>query len=98
MADNRAVSLTVVSLAGFQFLNTWNNNAPSLSELRGAPPGDVSMKQRLIDADVMVGGTALILGGALSIMTHDNTPLVIMLTLFGSVALWHHIVLNGEAV
>ena len=97
MATNQNFAVAVVGLAGFQLLNAWNQNAPKLSDLRAADGNDELIRRQLIDADVLVGGTALILGGAISFMTGDNTPLLIMATLFGSVALWNHIVFRSES-
>lgn len=96
MAENKGLALTVVSLAGFQLLAAWNTNAPSLGELRDAAPNDAAEAQKLRDADVMVGGSALILGGAVWMLTGDPTALVIMGAMFGSVSFWHHQVLKGE--
>jgi hypothetical protein len=93
--DSKGLALTVVSISGFQLMNLWNSNAPSLAELRVADPNNKEIRQQLVDAEIMVGGTALLLGGSVSLMTHDNTALVIMATLFGSVAIWHHLVLRS---
>lgn len=49
----------VVGLAAFQLWNAWNANAPSLADARAASPDDVSIRQRLYDADFMVGGLAV---------------------------------------
>jgi len=92
-----ATATGVIGLAGFQILQAWNANAPSLSDLRGAAPDDVSIRQRLHDADWMVGGLAVILGVTFAMLTHDSTALVVMLVMFGAVSLWHHSVLNAES-
>lgn len=91
------VAVAVVGVAGFQLLQAWNTNAPSLTEIRQANPDDVSVRQRLMDASFMVGGLATILGIAFAIMTHDTTALIVMLVIFGSVATWFHSVMNAEA-
>lgn len=92
-----AAGAAVIGMAGFQLLQAWNQNAPSLSDLRGASPDDVSIRQRLHDADFMVGGLAIVLGVAFALLTHDSTALVVMLVIFGSVSMWHHSVLNAES-
>lgn len=94
---DQATTATVIGVAGFQLLQAWNNNAPSLSDLRAAVPSDVGIRQRLHDADFMVGGLAVILGVAFAVISHDSTALVVMLVIFGGVSLWHHSVLNAES-
>lgn len=97
MYDKNA-AIAVIGVAGFQLLQAWNTNAPSLAELRNHVPGDVSAKQKLIDADFMVGGLAIVLGISYAILTHDLTALLVMLAIFGSVAVWHHAVLAAENI
>lgn len=80
----------VIGLAGFQLLQTWNANAPSLSEMRAATPENNTTRTQLRDADFMVGGMAIILGTTYSILTHDATGIVIMMAIFGGVSLWWH--------
>lgn len=91
------VATAVIGLAGFELLKAWNNAAPSLAQMRECEPGNVTMKQQLIDADFMVGGLAVILGVSYALISHDVTALVVMLVIFGSVSFWYHSVLNAEA-
>jgi len=88
---------SVLGLAGFQLIQAWNSNAPSLKDLREASPDDIGVRQKLHDADFMVGGVAIILGVTFSILARDNTALYVMLVIFGSISLWHHSVLNAES-
>lgn len=92
-----ATTTAVVGMAGWQLLQAWNNNAPSLSELRSAAPGDLSVRQRLHDADFMVGGLSVVLGVTFAVISGDSTALLVMLVIFGGVSLWHHSVLNAES-
>ena len=87
----------VIGLAGFQLLQAWNTNAPSLAELRTAQPDDIGLRQRLMDSDIMVGGLALILGVSLAVLTKDLSALVVMLMIYGSVSLWFHSVQKAES-
>lgn len=93
-----ATAATVIGVAGFQLAQLWNNNAPSLSDIRNAHSSDLTIKQQLLDADVMVGGIAIILGVTFAILTGDMTALLVMLAIFGSMSLWHHSVLNAQPV
>lgn len=95
---DEAVAISVISVSGFQLLQAWNNNAPSLATIRSAHRDDPTVRQQLYDADFMVGGIALILGISFAILTHDNTALIVMLLIFGVVSLWHHSVLNAQPI
>lgn len=96
MRYEQEAAVAVIGLASFQLLQAWNANAPTLSELRAAHPGDVGTKQRLMDADFMVGGLALIVGTAFAVLTRDATALIVLLVVFGLVSLWFHSVGNGD--
>ena len=87
----------VIGLAGFQILQAWNANAPSLQECRSADADDISTKQKLVDADFLVGGLAVILGTTFAVMTKDYTALIVMVAIFGTTSLWYHSVMNAES-
>lgn len=91
------VGTAVIGLAGFQLLQAWNANAPSLSDIRAAHPNDIATRQRLLDADFMIGGLSTVLGVAFAVVTGDLTALIVMLVMFGSISLWYHSVMNAEA-
>lgn len=95
---NRDASIAIAGFAGFQLLNAWNNNAPALGELRASAPDDSSIRVKLRDADVLVGGTALIIGGTVYVLSGDKTALMVMAAIFVSVAAWHHYVLACSPV
>jgi hypothetical protein len=97
MNYERDAAIGVIGLAGFQLLGAWNANAPSLSDLRSSHPGDTTTRQKLMDADFMVGGLAVILGTAFAVITKDMTALVLMISIFGSISLWCHSVLNADS-
>lgn len=86
----------VVGLAAFELWKVWGNNAPSLSQVRAAPPGDDTIRQQLMDADITVGSLALIIGGTFAVLTRDMTALIIMLVMFGLLSFFHHWVLAAD--
>jgi len=92
-----AAAAAVVGLAGFQLWQAWNNNAPSLSECRGAHPNDLAVRQRLLDADLTVGTMAVIIGVGMTVLTKDGTALVLMLAVFGMLSLWAHQIMDADA-
>lgn len=92
-----ATASAVVGLCAFQLWQAWNANAPSLADAREAAPDDVTIRQKLMDADLLVGGLAFIIGTVVSVMTRDITALLIIMIVFGSVSGWHHAVLAAES-
>jgi hypothetical protein len=96
-----AVAAAVVGAAGWQLWSAWNTNAPSLADCRAAAPSDteahLSVKQRLMDADLTVGSLALIIGVSFALLSRDATVLLIMIFIFGTLSLWHHSVLEADA-
>lgn len=95
MADTQ-LGLAVAGLCGFQLLNAWRQYAPSLEDVRNAPVNDPGMMRQLLDADVLVGGSAVVLGTSIAVLTGDKTALTLLLVMFGGISAWHHMVLNGE--
>lgn len=91
-----AGAAAIIGLAGFQLLSAWNNNAPTLQEVRQAPPGDNVIGTQLKDADIMVGGLAVILGTTYLVLTKDTTAMFVMVGIWGSMSLWYHAVLKAE--
>jgi hypothetical protein len=95
---NRDAATAIAGFAGFQLLTLWNNNAPSLQDVRAKPAGDTATAAKLRDADMLVGGTVVILGGAIYLFSGDATTLLVMATVFVGVSLWNHAVLNASPV
>ena len=91
-----SAAAAVIGTAGFQVFTAWGQVSPSLSDLRSSHRDDDSVRQRLMDADFLVGGLAVALGVTFAVLTKDMTGMVLMLTIFGLVSLWHHSVLNSQ--
>lgn len=94
MADNTALA-GAAAIAGFsvwQMYEAYSRNAPDLTTLRKAQ-NDPAVLQDLVDADVTVGLVAVVAGGAASWLSRSLTPLIIVVAAFGTVALYHHLIL-----
>jgi hypothetical protein len=87
----------VVGLAAFELWKAWGDNAPSLSELRKAEPGDIATTQRLMDAKLTVGSLAVIIGVAFLVLTRDVTVLILLLAIFAALAWFHGSTLNSDS-
>lgn len=90
------IAASVIGLAAFQLWQAYENNAPTLADARLAPPGDISIRQRMLDADLTVGSLAVIIGGAYWIMTKDFTVLILMLAIFGTLSAWRRAIIAAE--
>jgi hypothetical protein len=89
-------AIAVVGLGAVELWKLWNTNAPTLAEVRQAPAGDITVRQKLMDADVTVGSMALIIGTALAVLMHDTTALVLMLVIFAALSFLHHWIMAAE--
>lgn len=97
-ANDNALAIAVTGVAVFSLAELWQRTAPSLSDLRGNTPGSVDAKQRLVDADVVVGIVATLAGVFIAVVTHDATAMVLILVTFGALSLYYHATLAAPAV
>lgn len=91
-------AIALVGMAGFQIWNAWNENAPSLQECRKARPGDDTVRQQMLDAEITVGSLALVLGVVFAVLTKDITAMIIMLGIFAALAFLHHWILDSPSI
>lgn len=85
----------LVGFALWELTKAYQSTAPTLGELRHAPSSSVDHRQRLLDADLMVGGLALLAGGFASWLMRSGVPIVITGAGYAWVAGWHHVVMRG---
>lgn len=86
-----------LGLGAFQLAEVWHNSAPTLAELRNADPLETVVRQQLMDADYTVGTLAVAVGLIITLLTHDITPLLVLLALFGILSIWSHQVLAAPS-
>lgn len=85
----------LVGVALWQLAEAYRDTAPPLGDLRRADRDCVDHRQRLLDADLMVGGLALLAGSAASWLMRSWIPLVIVALGFVWVSGWHHLVMGS---
>jgi len=91
---NQIMALTV--MGGILAVpSAYGSLGPSLQGLRSRDTSDVTGRQQLMDADIIVGGTAALAGTLTSLISHSWYPLVALFGTFLIVSAWHHIVLNS---
>lgn len=97
MVDGRpmgeAVALT--AFAVWQLVATYTDMAPSIGDLRGSLNHSTEARQKLLDADMCVGGVAIIAGSAASYLGRSWVPLALVVATLGWVSYYHHAALGG---
>ena len=91
------IAASVIGLAAFPLWQVYEASAPTLAEVRLAPPGDISMRQRMLDADITVGSLAVIVGAAFAVLTKDFTAMILMLVILGTLSFWRRATANADS-
>lgn len=91
------VVASVSALVVFEIWKAYENNAPTISDLRSAEPGDCTMKQRIMDTDFTVGSIALAVGVVFAMKAKDPSILMITVALLAALSFWRYEILEGEA-
>lgn len=87
-----AAGAALVALAAWEMAKTYHQFAPSLTELRRVDRDDVDARQRLLDADLTVGGLAVLVGALASWLTESWIPLAMAVVAFAWIAGLSHLV------
>lgn len=88
----------VMGLTTVELVKLWQSVAPSLSDVRTAPEDDPSIAQRLLDADILGAGLALLIGGTTSILLRSWLPIFMALGSVLLISRWHHAVYHGDNI
>lgn len=91
----QGAAVGIVGLAIVQAMSMYREAAPSLADIRNAPPGSQEMRQRLLDADIYGGIAVLIIGGAVSVLTRDWLPLLLSSSGLLLLSAYHRSVCNS---
>lgn len=86
-----AMSLTTVEL-----VKLWQAAAPTLEQVRAADPDDPAIQQRLMDANYLGAGLAILIGGSTSFLIRSWIPIVIALGSVVLVSKWWQWVYNAD--
>lgn len=98
LAADKEIGLIAATL-GFttvEVVKMWRDAAPSLEEVRSAPPGDTAAAQRMLDANYLGAGLSLLIGGTVSFLTHSWIPLLLSLGTLAYMAWWYRMVLRSD--
>ena len=85
----------ITGIAVWELSKAYQRFAPALGDLRKADCDETDSRQRLLDADMCVGGLAILAGGAASWLSRSWVPLVVIALAMLWVSCYHRAVLNG---
>lgn len=85
----------VVGLAVVQSMSMYRTAAPSLAQLRTSAPGDYTMRQHILDADIYGGIAVAVIGGSAAVLTRSMVPIVLGSIGLILLSLWSRMVLNS---
>lgn len=92
-----STAVGVAGLAVFQLVDLWTDHAPTLEQCRAALPGDVHLRNRLLDSEILAAGIAVLVGGALRYTSGTWTPALLLGATLGGLAFWYSAVLNAHS-
>lgn len=94
--DGKEVAASAILLvAVWEVAKAYRETAPSLEDLRENSAHDLSERQQLLDADMTVGGVAVIASVVLRFLSGSYVPGLIVLVTFGWLSLYYHLVQKG---
>lgn len=99
MADligDRGLIAATLGFTTMEMVKLWQNAAPTLEEVRAADPGDIMIEQRFMDANHLVAGIALMVGGAVSWLSKSWLPLLLALGSASFISWWFRQVLYSD--
>lgn len=93
-----AVVIGVIGFAIWECHEAYCKQAPTLMALRNADADDTTMRQALMDADVGIGGMAILGGFAVSVLLKSWLPFFLVAAAFVWVSWIHHNTLQGPTI
>lgn len=88
----------VVGLGILQVHSSYREYAGPLADIRDSASVDGAARQRLIDADVLTGVTALVVGVSATVASGSPYPLILSLIGYAVIALYYHLALNNPSL
>jgi hypothetical protein len=96
MNENNGAMLAVMGLTTVELVKLWQSVAPTMLEVRAAPKDDPATMARLMDANMLGAGLAIMIGGTTSYLLKSWLPLFMALGSVILVSQWHLAVYNAE--
>lgn len=74
---HEGVALAAVSVGVVEVLRLYRDTAPTLAEIREAPPGDYRTRQLVLDADMLGLIIVAVVGGGAAFLTKKFYPIAL---------------------
>lgn len=94
--NDKALIAATLGFTTVEVVKLWRDASPSLEEVRAAPIGDVTMQQRLMDANYLGAGLAVLVGGTVSYLTSNWIPILLSLATVTYMSWWYRQVLVSD--
>ena len=91
-----ALIAATLGFTTMEVVKLWRDAAPTLEEMRSAPMDDPVMRQRMLDANFLGAGLAMIMGGSVSWLMGSWIPILLTLGLVAFMAFWYRQVLAAD--
>lgn len=96
-AGNVHAVSTLMGLTTVSLINVWQSVAPTLQDVRDAPPGDPMIAQRMLDANYLGVSLAVFIGGTTSFLVKSWVPVIMAVGSVYIVSEWHSWILNSQS-
>lgn len=93
---NDNVAIAALGVGVIEIFRIYRETAPSLAEIRRAPPGDYETRQLILDADMLGLVVVLAIGGGGSFLTRKPYPLVLAVSSLLMISVYYRMVLNSS--
>lgn len=86
MTKDIGAGSAIIGMGVFSLHSIWSSAAPSLTDVRDAAPQSLYIKQGILDAAILTGGAALIVGVTAYLLTGELIPGILMTVTFSALA------------
>lgn len=94
-AEHALIAATL-GFTTLEVVKIWRDAAPSLEHVRSAPDDDIAVAQRLLDANYLGAGLAIMIGGTVSYLSASWIPLILSLGTVAFMAMWYRMVFKSD--
>lgn len=94
--NDKALIAATLGFTTVEVVKLWRDASPTLEEVRSAPKADTAMQQRILDANYLGTGLAILIGGTVTYLTSNWIPLLLSLATVAFMSWWYRQVLVSD--
>jgi len=91
----QGTAIAAISVGVVEIFRLYRDTAPTLEQIRRAPPGDYVQRQLILDADMLGLILVLAIGGGATFLTGRAYPLVLSVGSLALISMYYRMVLNS---